>query len=94
MPFDLIKKIEREVSSITKEEMIEGKISTNLEAFPYSENNNDGMKFIFADLNYNNYIKLLQIIKPYLLDHKKLTEQEYKQVMIDRNNKLNKQLDF
>lgn len=94
MPIKIMKKIEKEVVSITKEEMIEGKISTNLEAFPYSENSNDGMEFIFADLNYENYLKLFQIIKPYLLDHKKLTEKEFKQVMIDRNQKLNAELDF
>lgn len=77
VPFSLIKEIEASITSITHEEMIKGGVFTNLNSFPYFISDYNGFQYQFSDLNYENYIRLINIIKSYIHQHKVLSENEF-----------------
>lgn len=69
-------KLMKNIKQINEEEMRNSRVMTNLSSFPYYIQENNKNRLVFADLNYKNYLILMNSLQEYNQDDI-LSQDEY-----------------
>ena len=85
MPWDMSKKI-LEIATLTQEELHAQPIvlSFSKPSFSFVDKK---AKFLFNDVDYQNYEKICELISPYS-DHQKISKENYLKILIKRAKKI------
>lgn len=89
---DIANKIVSELELVNEEDM--KYIRTSNQGYPYFATTKDGDKMVFSDLNYENYIKLLKLIKPFIKDHKEISKKDFNKILENKYSEHKNRFNF